>query len=117
MGSYWAFAIKLRNDSAKEERAPEADIAPREYWAFAIQLRDGVTAKRAIFVPQCGQAEEGIYCTYTSVDIEAYGRGPKIRRAASLLIRECLVSIPGQLLKMMRHNECIESSNTVIPHG
>ncbi|KKO99789.1 hypothetical protein THAR02_08114 [Trichoderma harzianum] len=61
---YWAFAIKLRDDSVKEKRAPEADIAAREYWAFAIKLRDGVTAKRAILESQY---------------IEAYGRGSKLQ--------------------------------------
>ncbi|EHK24792.1 uncharacterized protein TRIVIDRAFT_220232 [Trichoderma virens Gv29-8] len=76
---YWAFAIKLRDGSVKEKRAPEADIAAREYWAFAIKLRDGVTAKRAILESQCEQAEEGIYCTYTSADIEAYGRDSKLQ--------------------------------------
>lgn len=76
---YWAFAIKLRNGSpAKNKRNPEADIAAREYWAFAIKLRDGAPAKRATLESQCEQAEEGIYCTYTSADIEAYGTGSRL---------------------------------------
>ncbi|UNI22936.1 hypothetical protein JDV02_008780 [Purpureocillium takamizusanense] len=77
---YWAFAIKLRDDDPdKIKRDAGADLAAREYWAFAIKLRDGVPAKRQVLDSRCEQAEEGIYCTYTSADIEAYGTGPRLQ--------------------------------------
>lgn len=78
---YWAFAIKLRGGNPnwnKDKRAASAPLEAREYWAFAIKLRDGAPAKRAILDSQCEQAEEGIYCMYTSADIEAYGTGTQL---------------------------------------
>ncbi|RDW57655.1 hypothetical protein BP5796_12456 [Coleophoma crateriformis] len=71
---YWAFAIKLR-DGSTAKRETEAKVVAREYWAFAIKLRDGSPVKRATLESQCEQVDEGIYCTYTSADIEAYGTG------------------------------------------
>lgn len=75
---YWAFAIKLRGGSPNWTKEKRASLDAREYWAFAIKLRDGAPAKRAILESQCEQAEEGIYCTYTSADIEAYGTGAQL---------------------------------------
>ncbi|KAM3511373.1 hypothetical protein MY11210_004982 [Beauveria gryllotalpidicola] len=71
---YWAFAIKLReNEMQKAKRNDDPNLVAREYWAFAIKLRNGVSAKRSILESQCEIAPEGIYCKYSSADIEAYG--------------------------------------------
>ncbi|OAA39202.1 hypothetical protein BBO_06626 [Beauveria brongniartii RCEF 3172] len=72
---YWAFAFKLRdNEMQKAKRNDDPTLVAREYWAFAFKLRDGVSAtKRSILDSQCEIATEGIYCKYSSADIEAYG--------------------------------------------
>ncbi|OAA72359.1 Phosphomethylpyrimidine kinase type-1 [Cordyceps fumosorosea ARSEF 2679] len=71
---YWAFAIKLReNEMHAAKRNDHPNLVAREYWAFAIKLRSGVSAKRSILDSQCEIADEGIYCNYSSADIEAYG--------------------------------------------
>ncbi|KAK0109487.1 hypothetical protein ONS95_002179 [Cadophora gregata] len=66
---YWAMARKVR-DSSFKKRA--------EYWAMAPKLRDSSFKKRAELDSQCEQAPEGIYCTYTAADIEAFGTGFKL---------------------------------------
>ncbi|KAK8145560.1 hypothetical protein G3M48_004301 [Beauveria asiatica] len=72
---YWAFAFKLRdNEMQKSKRDNDPSLVAREYWAFAFKLRDGVSAtKRSTLDSQCEIATEGIYCKYSSADIEAYG--------------------------------------------
>jgi len=69
---YWAFAFKTREDNISKEKRDVA-MSPREYWAFAFKLRGDSVEKRATLETNCEQATEGVYCTYTTADIAAYG--------------------------------------------
>lgn len=74
---YWAFAFNSPDGNASKEKR-EDPVSPREYWAFAFKTRDGNPEKRAevkggTLETNCEQAAEGVYCTYTNADIEAFG--------------------------------------------
>lgn len=77
---YWAFAFKQRDSNlAHDKRDKSQAVAARADLKFALKVREGSHAKRAPLDSQCEQTEEGIYCTYTSADVEAYGTAGRLQ--------------------------------------
>ncbi|KGQ11833.1 Putative hydroxymethylpyrimidine/phosphomethylpyrimidine kinase 2 [Beauveria bassiana D1-5] len=94
---YWAFAFKLRDDEMqKTKRHEDPSLAAREYWAFAFKLRSGVKARRSTLDSQCEIAEEGIYCKYSSADIEAYGTASRLQEGCLTLDTGVSCFYPGK---------------------
>ncbi|KAM3485037.1 hypothetical protein MY8738_001720, partial [Beauveria namnaoensis] len=94
---YWAFAFKLRDDEMqKTKRHEDPSLAAREYWAFAFKLRSGVKARSSTLDSQCEIAEEGIYCKYSSADIEAYGTASRLQEGCLTLDTGVSCFYPGK---------------------
>ncbi|KAM3525497.1 hypothetical protein MY4038_007287 [Beauveria bassiana] len=94
---YWAFAFKLRDDEMQRtKRHEDPSLAAREYWAFAFKLRSGVKARRSTLDSQCEIAEEGIYCKYSSADIEAYGTASRLQEGCLTLDTGVSCFYPGK---------------------